>query len=317
MSAPTLASLGEGALRAQLQSSSGLSLRTGPFAANVRSPLAEVASAMATLYADYPLLGPDDFIDFRVGVRRPAGWRQVWQPQVIFELDGQAPFNPLPGDQGFPLLEWGLNWCVYGLCHQYLAVHAAVLERNGRAVILPAPSGSGKSTLCAGLLFGGWRLLSDELALICPQTGDIVPIPRPVSLKNASIDVIQACAPEVRFGSRVAETSKGVVAHFQPPADAVRRASERALPGWVVLPKYVPEHPATLQPLEKSRAFMHLVENAFNYDVFGAEGFQLLGSVIDRCPCFSFEYGHLPQAVELFNRLADGQPVAASDRPQA
>jgi hypothetical protein len=43
-----------------------------------------------------------------------------------------------------------------------------VLERGGRALLLPAPSGSGKSTLCAGLAFNGWRLLSDELALLDP-----------------------------------------------------------------------------------------------------------------------------------------------------
>ena len=51
---------------------------------------------------------------------------------------------------------------------------------------------------------------------------------------------------------------------------------------------------------------MHLVENAFNYDVFGAEGFELLGTVIDRSTCFTFEYGHLPEAIELFAKLADG-----------
>ncbi len=289
----------------RLQSGSGLKLRTGPFTAQIHTALPEVAQAIGALYAHHPLVADDDFIDFRVAVRRPAGLRRWWQKQVVFHLDGHVPFNPLPGDQGFPLLEWGLNWCVYGSCHQYLTLHAAVLERNGRALVLPAPSGSGKSTLCAGLLFNGWRLLSDELALICPKAGHLVPIPRPVSLKNQSIEVISALVPTLRFGSRVSETSKGTVAHFQPPADAVARAAERAMPAWVVLPKYVAEQPATLRPLEKSRAFMHLVENAFNYDVFGAEGFQLLGSVVDRSQCFTFEYGHLQEAIGVFAQLAD------------
>lgn len=307
MSTPSVSSLPTQALYQRLRSPAGLGLRTGPFGAQVRTRLPDVAAAVARLYADYPLLDEQSFYDFRVGVRRPPGLRSIWHPQVVFEHDGQMPFNPLPGDQGFPLLEWGMNWCVYGLCHQYLILHAAVLERNGRTLILPAPSGSGKSTLCAGLLFGGWRLLSDELTLICPNQGHIVPNPRPVSLKNQSIAVIENFAPQVQFGSRVQETSKGIVAHFKPPASAIERADECAMPGWIVLPKYLAEHPATLRPVEKSRAFMHLVENAFNYDVFGAEAFQLLGSVVDRSLCFSFEYGHLPQAVQLFNRLAEGQ----------
>jgi len=307
-----LGSLGADACAAALRSASGLRLHMGPFVAGIQSRLPAVHAAVATLYADHALAGEDEFVDFHVGVRRPAGLRRWWDPQVVFEFEGQAPFNPLPGDQGFPLLEWGLNWCVYGMCHQYLILHAAVLERGGRALILPAPSGSGKSTLCAALLFSGWRLLSDELTLIAPRDGSIVPNPRPVSLKNESIGVIRRFAPQVRFGSRVEETSKGVVAHFPAPVSAVQQAACRALPGWVVLPKYLPEQPARLQRLERARAFMHLVENAFNYDVFGAEGFRLLASVIDNSECFKFEYSSVPEAVALFAQLADGQDVATA-----
>ena len=203
-------------------------------------------------------------------------------------------------------MEWGLNWCVYGLCHQFLIVHAAVLERHGRALILPAPSGSGKSTLCAALLFNGWRLLSDELTLICPATGELIPLPRPVSLKNASIDVISKLVPSVQFGSRVEETSKGVVAHFPAPASAVALAQRRALPGWVVLPKYRAGAPTVLQPMERSRALIHLAQNAFNYDIFGREGFEVLADLAGRSSCFSFEYSDLAEALSLFDRLAAG-----------
>jgi HprK-related kinase A len=177
--------------------------------------------------------------------------------------------------------------------------------------VLPAPSGSGKSTLCAALIFNGWRLLSDELALIRPQDGALVPMPRPVSVKNESITVLTQLLPQLRFGSRVHETSKGTVAHFSAPTAAVQRAGEPVLPAWVVLPRYVAGLPATLTPLPRARAFMSLVENAFNYDVFGAEGFALLGALVDRSRCFSFDYGHLPQAIASFAALADG----ADDRP--
>lgn len=248
----------------------------------------------------------DDFIDFEIEVTRPGGWRRWLHSQVVFRLDGEEPFNPLPGDQGYPLLEWGMNWCVYGMCHQYLILHAAVLERGGRAVILPAPSGSGKSTLCAALLFSGWRLLSDELTLIDPHDGSLVPNPRPVSLKNESIEVIRAFAPQAKFGSRVEETSKGVVAHFAAPADAVSAARRRAAPAWVVLPRYRAGSPARLESLERARAFMHLVENAFNYDVFGREGFDLLTGLVDRSRCFTFEYSSVAEAAALFAALADG-----------
>lgn len=285
----------------------GLCLRMGPYVARIRSPLIEVASAVTALYRHHPVADASCFVDFDVAVRRPRSLRALWRPQVVFEFEGEEPFNPLPGDQGFPLLEWGLNWCVYGLCHQHLTLHSAVLERNGRALLLPAPSGSGKSTLCAALVFSGWRLLSDELALIKPEAGELLPLPRPVSLKNASIDVIQRFAPQVEFGSRVEETAKGVVAHFPPPASAVQQSGQRAVPGWVVFPKYIAGTPAQLVPMERSRTFMQLIENAFNYDIFGREGFDLLGSVVDRSLCYTFEYGDLAEAVALFDRLARGE----------
>ncbi|MBL8344515.1 MAG: HprK-related kinase A [Rubrivivax sp.] len=275
--------------------------------ARIRSPLIDVAAAVTALYRHHTVVDGSGFVDFDVAVRRPNGFRALWRPQVVFEFEGEEPFNPLPGDQGFPLLEWGLNWCVYGLCHQHLTLHSAVLERSGRALLLPAPSGSGKSTLCAALVFSGWRLLSDELALITPDAGELLPLPRPVSLKNASIEVIQRFAPQVEFGSRVEETAKGVVAHFPPPAGAVRQSDERALPGWVVFPKYTSGAPARLVPMERSRTFMQLIENAFNYDIFGRDGFDLLCSVVDRSDCYTFEYSDLAEAVALFDRLSRGE----------
>lgn len=291
-----------------LRSRDGLAFRMGPFVARVRSPLDDVARAMARLYRHHALAGSNDFVDFDVAVRRPSGWRRWWRPQVVFEFAGTSTFNPLPGDQGFPLLEWGLNWCVYSHAHQYLILHAAVLERDGRALVMPGESGAGKSTLCAALAFSGWRLLSDELALLDPADGRVWPIPRPVSLKNASIDVMQRFVPELEVGSRVFETAKGTVAHVTPPAAAVARADEPALPCWIVMPRYTPDRPAAFEALDRAQAFMHLVENAFNYPIFGVEGFHLLGAVLDRAACFRFEYARLDEARTAFERLAAGEP---------
>jgi HprK-related kinase A len=203
------------------------------------------------------------------------------------------------------MLEWGLNWCVSSHCHQYLIVHAAVLERAGRALVLPAPSGSGKSTLCAGLVYGGgWRLFSDELMLLDPASGLLVPLPRPVSLKNDSIEVLSTLVPAATFGEVVRETSKGRVVHLQPPAASVASAHTPALPAWVVLPRHVPQQTATLRPLSRASTFMALVDNAFNYGVHGRRGFHALADLIDHCTTYEFSYGDLRDAIAIFDRLA-------------
>lgn len=298
------------AARQRLRGPEGLALRTGPFVTRICTQLSDVTRSLLDLYGHYDIASDDEFCDFHVCIRRPPGLRSFWRPQVEFAFEGQEPFNPLPGDQGFPLLEWGLNWCVYSNCHQYLIMHSAVLEREGGALLLPAPSGSGKSTLCAALALSGWRLLSDELALVSPRDGWIQPNPRPVSLKNESIDVIQRFAPQVRFGSKVAETVKGVVAHFAAPIEAVEAASRRAVPRWIVLPRYVPDSPALLRPLDRAQAFIALIENAFNYDVFGAEGFDLVASIVDRTDAYTFEYSRIEEALDVFARLAGREQPA-------
>ena len=213
----------------RLLKTSGLRVRTGPVVTCIRSTLAEVRDGLALHYGAHPAEDKTVFADFHINVDRPRNLRRWVNPQVVFSLDSHQPFAPLPGGQGFPMLEWGMNFCVSAVANQYLILHAAVLERYGRALILPAPSGSGKSTLCAGLLFRGWRLLSDELTLLDPQSGQVVPLPRPVSLKNASIDVLRRFAPKVEFGPIVHETMKGSVGHFKPPVDAVRRAAETVI----------------------------------------------------------------------------------------
>jgi HprK-related kinase A len=139
-----------------------LALRTGPFVTRIHSPMPQVADGLLRLYADFPL-DAGEFRDFHVRVGPPPGLRRWLRPQINFWYDGHSPFKPLPADHAFALLEWGLNWCVAGHAHHYLMLHAAVLEKNGRAVVLPGDPGAGKSTLTAALMLSGWRLLSDEI----------------------------------------------------------------------------------------------------------------------------------------------------------
>src|SRR5690606_14910309 len=116
----------------------GVGLVVPPFVVRVQSPFPVVAEGLACLYADHELAPSvaDGFSDFHVAVRPRRNW---WRPLCAFELDGAQPFTPLAVGEAFALFEWGLNWCVTSHCHQWLTLHAAVLERGGRAAILPAP----------------------------------------------------------------------------------------------------------------------------------------------------------------------------------
>ena len=298
----TVSLLGAQALKQQL-AGSGVRIRTGPLVCCIRSGLAVVGQAVARLYADHPLAGPHSFADFHVELRRAAGVRGWVKPQVEFVFDGQRPFKPLPLPQAFAMLEWGLNWCVAAHSHQYLIVHAASLEKGGRALVLPAPPGSGKSTLCAALMLSGWRLLSDELTLIDINTGLLHPLARPVNLKNESIDIIAQTFPEAIFGPRVPDTQKGCISHLKPTRQSIDATHLPARARWIVFPRYQRDACAALTPMGQARSFMAVAENAFNYGTLGVRGFQVVGDLIDSTQSMSMVFGHLDQALEMIDTL--------------
>jgi HprK-related kinase A len=281
----------------------GLTLTTGPFRFRIQSPLQGVHRALGLLYAHFPFEPDEGFRDFHVDLLAAKGPRRWLRPQVNFHVDGHTPFKPLPAAQAFAMLEWGMNWCIASNAHHYLLLHAAVLERHGRAVILPGDPGAGKSTLTAALMLAGWRLLSDEITMIDRDDGLVVPLARPVGLKNRSIEIIRAFDSKAVLGEVALDTHKGTVAHLRPSADSVARMSEKADPAHIVFPRWQAGAEASLRPRAKADAFMHNATHAFNYSLLGRLGFDLNAALIDACDCWDFEYSRLDDALRIFEDL--------------
>lgn len=232
--------------------------------------------------------------------------RRLVHKQIVFEIDGERPFLPLPHNQAFPMFEWGMNWCISTNLHKWVLIHSAVVEKNGRAVIMPAPPGSGKSTLCAALVARGWRLLSDEMALIDPSSGLLQPFPRPVSLKNQSIQIIRDFASPGVIGPVFPDTHKGDIAHLKVPTASRERALECAQPGWIIFPRYKAGATTRLSSISKAAAVMQLAGNSFNQDRLGDTAFRTLVRVAAQCGTHEFEYSMLDDAIRCFDNLANG-----------
>jgi HprK-related kinase A len=284
---------------------SGLHFDVGPFTVNLQSSLDKLAADMRLMYGAYSV-STQPFADFHVRLDQPFGLRRWFRPQVNFTQDERTPFKPLPLEQSFAMFEWGLNWCISAHSHQYLIIHAAVVEKGGRALIMPAPPGSGKSTLCAGLAARGWRLLTDELALISlEQPGEVVALPRPVSLKNESIDVIRKFAPQQVMGPIAHDTAKGTVAHMAAPVESVERGAEPALSSLLIFPKYTPGSSTQIAPRQKAASFMELADQSFNFNILGELGFQALRQVLDSCDCYDLSYSDLNDVIPELEQLID------------
>ncbi|MDC8784870.1 HprK-related kinase A [Roseateles koreensis] len=289
-------------LRARL-SHDGLLLPCGPFCIRLRTPLPKLAAEFRQLYADFPVLEADTYVDFEIEVRSPSPLRRFFRAQVIFDCDGRIPFKPLPFAQAFPILEWGLNWVIYSHAHDYLVMHAAVVERGGRCLMLAADPGSGKSTLCAALVLRGWRLLSDEMALISLKDGLAYPIARPVSLKNTSIDIVRALSPDTHFGPLCPDTAKGAIAHMRPPLGSVQAMAMPARPAMLVFPKYQAGAALQSSPEGQAHALAELTRHTFNFAVLGGRGFNALGRLIDQVHAHRIAYASFDQVIPEIERL--------------
>lgn len=286
----------------------GLGLVVASFHGLVQCNTGLLSSPFHLLYEDYLAdTSPVGFYDFRINLKkfRSAPWKP-WQ--VKFDWEGSSPFPALPLAHAHPLFEWGLNWCVATASGAHTVIHSAVVERDGLALVLPGSPGSGKSTLCAALALTNWRLLSDELTIISQLDGKVQPVPRPISLKNQSIDIIKAFVPSAELTPPVVATHKGAIAYARPPRSAVQASHQTVPVGYVVFPKFVPGAQLDFEPLTRAEALTELMENTFNVGLLGAEGFASLARAIANAKCYAVEYGDLASIVNWVNTTCRPSP---------
>ena len=300
----TVESLGQAVFERQI-TSEGLALRFGPFIGRLNLDVPGITEPLFELYRYNHIIDEPVIHSFHAGLRSHRSRLNPFRRWVRFKVDGQAPHEDMPFEQALPVLEWGINLVVALRFHCYLMLHAAVIERNGECMLMPAMPGDGKTTLSAALAQRGWRLFSDEFGLIRPGSDQMIPRPRPLALKNQSIEIIRSFEPSAHIGPSIPGTRKGTVAHLRPSQASVERASDTAPVGLVVFPRWDEGAKLSLEPMGKADAFMTIGSNAFNFELQGEEGYDTVAAIVDRADCYSLNYSNLDDAIELLNQLSD------------
>ncbi len=279
-------------------------VRVGPFAFRLRSPLAGVIAAADRLYRDYPAGTVDSIVDYTVAVHPSSPLRRWLRPKLVLACDIEVPLMaPVPRAHGLLALEMGMNLQLAAGMHRFLLLHAAAVERDGGGLIMTGDSGAGKSTLSAVLAYNGWRFLGDEFALLGPDDGLLHPFPRPVSLKNGSIELLRAAVPADRFGPRFEGTIKGTIQHLIPPAEAVAAMDVPARPRLIVMPGFAAGAQPAVRRLSRSEAFVRLSQASTNYRKLGEAGFEALWRLVEATPAYAIAYGSSAAAQALIDEL--------------
>lgn len=263
-----------------------LSVQVGPVAFRIGSAWRAPVDALRRLYADYP---GASISDYTVRLEPPKPWRRWLRPSIAIGGDHTLPEAlPLPLAHGLLAAEMGMNLQLALGERRFLLLHAASVERDGRALILTGESGSGKSTLSALLAHEGWRFMGDEFVLLDPASGASVPFPRPVSLKNASIAALTARLPEDRFGPLLTATPKGDIRHLRPDAGAIAAMDRQAMPALILFPRF--GFDAAVRDVPPGETFMRLTQASTNYTALGEAGFAALTRLVTSVPARAIDY---------------------------
>lgn len=274
------------------------SVRIGPVGFRIGSDWREPIAALENLYRDYTK--PEDGVadlNVRLFARRP--WRRRLRSSV--EIGGDfmlAEALPLPLEQGLLAAEMAMNLQLALGWRRHLLLHAACVERDGKALLLTGESGSGKSTLSALLGARGWRFMGDELSLLDLGSGAVHPFPRAISIKNAAIPVVEGAWQRQHSGPLLSGTPKGMIRHFVPPSDAIARMTEPATPALILFPTF--GGAAAVREMAVSEVFVRLTQASTNYVALAEPGFDALTQLVRTVPARAIDF---PDAETAFSQI--------------
>ncbi len=274
-------------------------VKVGPAGFRIGSNWAAPLDEMRALYRDYPAA---DVPDFTVRLEAVSFLRRFVRPSVAINGDYMLPdAAPLPLSQGLLAAEMGMNLQMALGWRRHLILHASAVERGGKALIMTGESGSGKSTLSAMLGHDGWLFMGDEFALIDPVSGEAVPYPRLISLKNEAISAMRTAAFDARFGPLMCGTPKGDIRHMVPALDAIKAMDVGAKPALLLFPRF--GFAPAIREVLPSEVFMRLTQASTNYVALGEAGFHALTQFVQTVPARAIDYRTGEEARALVEQL--------------
>jgi len=179
------------------------------------------------------------------------------------------------------------------------AIHAGAVERHGAATLFSGRSGAGKTTLTLSLLEHGYRLLSDELAIVEPSTQRVIPYRRSLHVRPGTRELVPSLARVERPSRILRETWT-----LRP------EALEEALPGCLAPPAELRsvlvlegapdgESPPVLTPVPPAVAVLELLRATWAASVDFGAGLGRLSRLLDGVACARLRIGEVRATREL------------------
>jgi hypothetical protein len=140
-------------------------------------------------------------IEVRLDGGDVAELERRWPPFGLERIDGDADVRldrSIDAAVGWDLVESELGLFAAERLDGLVAIHAAVLIHDGRAIVVPGPSYAGKTMLALAAMEAGIVVTSDEYALVDPRSGLVHGWPRPLRIRRGTGHVERRALPPSR-----------------------------------------------------------------------------------------------------------------------
>lgn len=281
-----------------------LEMVLGPFSARIAGPEDSLINFLFDTYRDVPVRTElSDVTDLAINVRPPSLFRRYFRPQVIPDPGFQVPAVPLPRQMAPLALEMGMNLVVALKCCRFVTFHAGVVANDKGAIFMCANSGGGKSTLVSALMQDGFRLYSDEFGLLSMSDASLAAYPRPVSLKNESIDIVRTMTGGDWVSPVLSETPKGKIAYRRARAEDIAHANT-AKARLILFPTFNPAGEHYARQLTPSEAMMRLIPSSTNYHLLGEKAYTALSKMVSGAVAYEMSYRTTEESMTIVRDLA-------------
>ena len=90
---------------------------------------------------------------------------------------------------------------------------------------------------------------------------------------------------------------------MKPSKTSVLQVLTTAVPFAIVFPKFKKNAPLNFTSIQKSTAFMNVIQNSFNYAILGESGFNAVAKLIDNTQCHNLVYSDTNEVLSFFDEL--------------
>ncbi|KYK35901.1 MAG: hypothetical protein AYK19_01465 [Theionarchaea archaeon DG-70-1] len=193
---------------------------------------------------------------------------------------------------------------VLHLSKDYFNVHAAALVKGDTGFLFPGSQHCGKTTLTLELIKRGYKLLSDDLAIINRETLEVMPFPRALNIREKTLPLLSGFEKYI-----VSKREFEIADEKRWFLDLKEFAGSPFVPNIIVFPQLAPAETAALEPFSKTLAVLELIRQSMAPYLPGlpqpddVSNFEVGARLVQQASTYRLMVGTIEETVDL---LLDG-----------